>query len=101
MLADSKIPVRVPDPFHVQSLLKSKRRVEIRPPNELIENDAIVNALDSHVAPVALVKELRAAFANLRQANRLDAQECVGAGEIDPRLLFLGFDLEQNDVLGI
>ena len=101
VFADPEIPVRVPDPLYVQLVLKSERRVEIWPPNQLIENDAIVNALDPHFPSIAVVEELRPAFANLRQANRPHPQERFGAGEIDSRFLLLGFDLEQDHVLGI
>src|ERR1043166_10329767 len=50
VFADPEIPVWVSDPFHVQLFLKSKWRIQVRPPDEFIENDAIVNALDPHLS---------------------------------------------------
>ena len=44
------------DPFHLQFFLESKWQFEIRPSHQFIEDDPIVNPLDPHLAPVAIVK---------------------------------------------
>lgn len=69
MFADPEIPVGVADPFHVEIILKTEGQLQIRPPNQFIKDDAIINARDAHRAPVAFIKQLPAAFLQLRQAH--------------------------------
>ena len=56
MLADPEIPVRVTDPGDIEIILKTKLQIQIAPLTQLIENDAIINSFDSHVAPVTFVE---------------------------------------------
>ena len=56
MFTDSKIPVRMADPLHIEIILKPKWQIEIGPANELVEDDAVVNPFDSHLASIMLVK---------------------------------------------
>jgi hypothetical protein len=56
MLADPEIPIRVADPRDVEISLKPELQVQIAPLTQLIENDAIVDSLDPHVAPVTIVE---------------------------------------------
>ena len=60
MLADPEIPIRMTDPGNVEIILKPKRQVQIGPPNQLVEDDSIINPLDPHFASVAVVKQLAA-----------------------------------------
>ena len=62
MFADPEIPVRVPDPLHVDIFAKIKTRLELGPAEQLIENDPVINALDPDLAALVLVEELTAAL---------------------------------------
>ena len=101
MLADAEIPIRVPDPVRVDLALEIEAGAQIRPAQQLVENDAVVEALDPHLAAVALVKKIISPPCHLRQANGCDAQECFRAGKINPRVLFLRLDLQEHHVFGI
>ena len=101
MLAHPEIPVRVPRPDNIEFVLKVESRRHIGPAQQLIEDDAVVDALDSHFASVALVKQLTAPLPDFRQANWSHPEQRLGAGEIDPCFLFLRLDLEQDHVLRV
>ena len=66
MFADPEIPVRVPGPNDVDLILEVKTWRDIGPPEQLVENDAVIDALDPHFAPLPIVKQPPAAFSNLR-----------------------------------
>ena len=66
MFADPEIPVRVADPGHVEFILEVETRHHIRPAEQLVEDDAIVDPLDPHFATVALVEQLAAALPDFR-----------------------------------
>ena len=58
MLTDSEIPVRVPGPFYIELVLEMKPRDHIRTAVQLVEDDAVVNALNSYFTTVAFVKQV-------------------------------------------
>src|SRR5204863_1823756 len=99
MFADAVIPIRMRDPRDVEFILETKRQFDVRPTRELVENDAVVNPLNTRLRSIAIIKQISAALFDFRYANRLNSQERLSRGEIDPGFLFLGFDLEQDDVL--
>src|ERR1700742_2094159 len=101
MFADSKIPIRMTDPFHVQIFLETKWQRQIRAPNQLIKYYPVIDSRNRHLPAIAFIEESSATFPDSCDADRLNSEKSLSRGEIDSRLLFLGFDLEQNHVLGI
>ena len=99
MLADPKIPIRVADPCDIEIVLKPKRQIQIGSANQFVEDYPIINPLDPHFAPIAVIKQLPAAFRDFRHADRTNAKQGFCRCEIDPRLLFLWLDLQKYDVL--
>src|SRR6476660_3251521 len=79
MLADPEIPVRMSDPFRIDLVLEAEAEAEVRATQQFIENDAVVDALDPHLASVTFIEQLVAAPLNLREANRRDAEKRLGA----------------------
>ncbi len=66
---------------------------------EFVEDDAVEEAVDRHLASAGEIVEAVAALVDLREAHRAHVEEAVRAGEIDAGLLLVGLDLEEDDVL--
>src|ERR1700730_6602198 len=56
MFADTKIPIRMTYPLHVEFILKPEGKVDIFSSQQLIEYYAIINPLDGRGRSVAIVK---------------------------------------------
>ena len=56
MFADSEIPIRMTNPRDIEIILKLKWKSEILTPQQLVEDDAVVNPLDPYFASAALIK---------------------------------------------
>ena len=99
MLADPVIPVGMINPSDFEIILKSKLQMQVRTMTQLIEKDAIKNSFDPDIRSIALVKQFPAAVLDFRHANRSDAKECLGGGEIHAGFLFFRVDVEQHHTL--
>src|SRR6266480_3741535 len=53
MFADPVIPIRMRDPGDIEFILKTELELDIGPPFELVEYDAVVDPLDSCLGSVA------------------------------------------------
>ena len=100
MLADAEVPVRVPGPFHVDLVLQTvgEFAVEIGTAQEFVENEAVVNPLDRHLAPVARIEQFPATPDDFRDVDRAHTQQRLGTGEVDAGFLLVGVDLQQNNI---
>src|ERR1043166_10170265 len=99
MFADPEIPVRMADPLDVEVFLETKWKIEIGPANQFIEDDAVINPLDAHLAPVQLVKQLPPPLLYLGHTHGTNAEQCPRRRKIHPRLLFVRLDLEPDHAL--
>ncbi len=99
MLADPVIPVRMIDPSDIEMILKSKVQIQVRPMTQFIKNDAVVNPFDPYFFSVPVVKQLPAVLLDFGHANRSNAEERFGSGEIHARFLFFRVDVEQHHTL--
>src|SRR4051794_12832465 len=99
MFADSKVPIRMINPCDIEIILKPKLQIQIRPMTQLIENDAIIDPLNSDFAPVAIVEQPAAALFNFGHANGSNAEELFGSGKIHASFLFFRIDVDQHHAL--
>ncbi len=44
------------DPCDIEIILKPKRQIQIRPPNQFVEYYPIINPLDPHFTSIAIIK---------------------------------------------
>ena len=66
MFADPEIPVRMADPGDVEVVAKIETGPQLRPAQQLVEDDAVINPLDPDLAPFVFVEELTPAFSYTR-----------------------------------
>src|SRR5581483_11727899 len=58
----------------------------------------VINALDAHLASVALVEQMTAAFGDFGYANRAHTEQSFRGGEIDAGFLFFRLNLQEDDI---
>ena len=68
---------------------------------QFVHDAAVVDAPNLDLAPVLRVEELLAALLQRQNVDDRDAQLALRDQEVGQRLLVLGIDLHQDDVLGI
>src|SRR6266487_5666246 len=99
MLADPKIPIGMTDPCDIQIILKPKRQIQIGSTNQFVKDYAIIDSLDPHFAPIAVIEQLAATSLDFGHANRANTKQCFRRREIDTRFLSFRLDLQKDYIL--
>lgn len=84
--------------MHVEVVAEGEAGPEVGLAGEFVEDDAVVEALDAHLAPAGVVEQFAAAAVDLGETAGADAEAGVRAGEIHAGLLRGGLKFEEHDV---
>src|ERR1700678_2212024 len=99
-LADAEVPVRVAGPLEVELVTEIERERDVFA-FELVNDGAVVDAVDGNLSAGALVEEAVALLAELGDIYRGDVEFVLVDVEVGKSFLVFGVDFEEDYVLGV
>ena len=99
VLAPAEEPVRVARPLHVELLREAEGQLDLLL-DELVHDQAVVDAQDARLLPVPLVPQLAAALRHVGRADGADPEELLRGREVRVGALPRRVEVEEDDVLG-
>ena len=98
--ADAEVPVGMAGPLDVEGVAVVEGELDVLA-LELVDDGAVVDAVDGDVAAVALIEEAVALFAEFGDVDGGDVELVLVDVEVGEGLLMVGVDLEEDYVFGV